>query len=357
MSFKTFHGITLAAGSSIENHVIESLAADPAVSPAGRFWVNTAEEKIKFTTLDGAGAVVVRSMPDQETLSATLATHNAAVQAQLSALGNAFNYIGGLDGGATSGAAYDLDALAADQKDIGDYHKVTTSGYFTYVDGAAATQTIYANANDGLVRNANTAWDIIDNTNSTVAGTASQIAITGSPDTGYTVAIDAVFSGRMTTVEGVASDNAANIGDMSTMNVSLGDDLVMAVNTLKAANDSNTTAIATEATTRAAADAALQTQIDGLTAGSGTKAETLRTMLNARIKVYTAASASTSHVFNHTLTGEDLTVSLWVKNGAVWDNDSAAISMDPATTTVTVPLSTSEIIKLIVEDKSQLAAL
>lgn len=118
-----------------------------------------------------------------------------ALGLRIDALGSAFNYVGTVSGGANSGAATNLASLT--QKDAGDYYKVAAAGYFVLAPAAA----FYANANDGLVFNLAAGVDLIDNTNSSVSGTANEIEIIGSSDTGYTVALDAVFSGRMTTAE------------------------------------------------------------------------------------------------------------------------------------------------------------
>jgi len=129
-----------------------------------------------------------------------------AVASSVSALGSAFNYVGTVSGGASSGAAFDLASLA--EKDAGDYYKVASAGHFVLAPAAA----FYANVGDGLVFNNASGIDKIDNTDSTVAGTANEIAVTGSADTGFTVAIDSVFSGRLTTAETVI----AGLGTIST---------------------------------------------------------------------------------------------------------------------------------------------
>jgi len=356
MAYKKFHGITLAANSSIENMVIEPLGSDPTVPVAGQFWFNTTDKVVRYAKLDGAGAVIVRTLTDDEKVAADIAAHNATVQAQIAALGNAFNYISTLTGGADSANAFDMDGLPADQQDIGDYHKVASSGYFKWVDASSATQTVYANQNDGLVRNSAGGWDIIDNTNSNVAGTANEIAVTGSADTGFTVALDSTFTSRMSTAEANIASNQTNIGTLTNLTTTAQNDLVSAINEVKAAADTNAAAIAQEVTDRTAADVNLQDQIDTLNNNAGGGAEALRVAINNKIAIYTASSAATNHSFNHGLGGEDLTVELWVQDTGKWYNDSALIEMDPSTTTVNVPLTTAAVIKLIVEDKSAIPA-
>lgn len=129
-----------------------------------------------------------------------------SVASSVSALGSAFNYVGTISGGAAAGSAFDLSSLA--EKDAGDYYKVAAAGYFVLAPAAA----FYANLHDGLVFNNASGIDKIDNTDSTVAGTATEITVTGSTDTGYTVAIATEFKDRMTAAETAI----AGLGTIST---------------------------------------------------------------------------------------------------------------------------------------------
>lgn len=251
-NFPVFHGVTLAANSYIENLHVEILAADPMPVTAGRIWFNSTDKKFRQSTLDAGGAVIVRTFATEEelqqaingidarladvetnyikkdgsvaftgtvnaggqlvsNLAAPVAGTDAAtkgyVDTEVAKLGNAFNYVGVVDGGEEA-TPTDLSALPEGSKDSGDYYKVSTAGYFT-VDGVAK---VYANVGDGLVFNLAGGVDVIDNTNSSVAGTTNEIAVTGSADTGFVVAIDAVFSGRVTTLETEAANAQAAVG-------------------------------------------------------------------------------------------------------------------------------------------------
>lgn len=108
----------------------------------------------------------------------------AIVNAAIASLGNAFNYVGVLDGGVDEANAYVLDSLPANGKNAGDYYKVNTGGWF--ITGGVAVE---ARANSGLVWNTTGGVDVIDNTVSTVAGTAGEIIITGTVETGFVVAL------------------------------------------------------------------------------------------------------------------------------------------------------------------------
>lgn len=138
--------------------------------------------------ITGAGTVIaaIEALDDQIKANAD----------NVAALGNAFNYIGTLNGGATTETAYDLSTLPANQKNAGDYFKVAAAGYFK---DTTAGSTYYANVGDGLVKNTTAdGWDKIDNTDSTVSGTGNRISVTGSADTGFTVDIASSYVGQNT---------------------------------------------------------------------------------------------------------------------------------------------------------------
>jgi hypothetical protein len=283
-TFQEFHGISLAANSWIENLFVEQLVADPAPVGPGRVWFNTTDKVFRQSTLDATGGVIIRTFSTGEdlaaavsslsdeisTVAADLATEttarqaadailtadlasevsariaaDASMDARIDALGNAFNYIGALVGGADAAGATDLAALADGSKDAGDYYKVTTAGYFKVGTEQAA---FFANIGDGLVFNTFGGVDKIDNTDSQVLGTADQIAVTGSADTGFVVAIDEVFSGRVSTLEsGLTAEASART----------------------AADAALQSALDAEVTARQATDAALATEVARATGVEG----------------------------------------------------------------------------------------
>jgi hypothetical protein len=116
------------------------------------------------------------------------------LDARISSLGTIFKYIGTLDGGVDEASAYDLGDLNVGG---GEFYRVATAGFFAGAGGP----NFYANQGDGILFDIDGASEHIDNTNTQVAGTANEIAVSGSTDTGYTVAIDSAFSGRVSTAE------------------------------------------------------------------------------------------------------------------------------------------------------------
>ena len=151
----------------------------------------------------------------------------AGIQSAVSALGNAFNYVATVAGGANAANATDLMALA--NTDAGDYYKVSSAGEFT-TDGG--TTTFFANQNDGLVFNTASGVDIIDNTNSIVSHAVGNVGVTvgGSTDTGWVVD-SSVVDGKVTANENDIASLQTFTGEGTTLDTTAGD-LANAINEL-----------------------------------------------------------------------------------------------------------------------------
>lgn len=335
-TFQEFHGLSLAANSFIENLFVEQLAADPVPVGAGRVWFNTTDKVFRQSTLDGTGAVVVRTFSTGEELAAAVTALSTAItneataranadtnlQNQISALGSAFTYVGTVTGGADAASAFDLATLT--QKDAGDYYKVDTSGYFKIGTGTA----FYASLNDGLVWNLASGVDIIDNTNSQVLGATNEIAVTGSSDTGFTVAIDSAFKTRVSTLEtGLATEITNRTSADTAITNSIG---------------SLSSLTTTDKTTIVAAINEVKTL-----AGGGVSA--FKTQINAARYTTTTTTAATSHTINHALNSSLVDVCVWIDRGdGVWRNDMAAVSIVDANN-VKVDLTAARNVRVTVE--------
>jgi hypothetical protein len=282
----------ITSGKIALNAIIEELIANNAVTASkiadaalvgGRQFASTVD-------VDGKTFSGVATFTSPVTVAAGVVATDAVNKGQLdqavsdledsvAALGNAFNYVGLVAGGASEGAPYDLATLDAAGKDAGDYYKVSTSGWFVVGAGTA----FYANVGDGLVWNTLASVDKIDNTNSTCQGTASFIEVTGSADTGYVVDVAQAFKDRVTAAEAaieqldtdngaaLAAETAARIAADAVLTQAVADEaaarvaadavLTQAVADEAAARDAAddvlTQAVADEATARAAADAVL----------------------------------------------------------------------------------------------------
>lgn len=419
-NFPKFHGITLAAGGVIENLNIERLAADPVPVVAGRIWFNNTDKALKFSSLDGTGAVVVQVAATGADLASALAqlsaldgrvsavegayvkkdgsvaftgnvdaggnrvTNVAAPTADtdavnrlfvtnaISALGNAFEYVGTVDGAATSGTATDLGALA--KTHAGAYYKVTTAGYVKL--GAEVRQVI---VNDGIIFNSAGGFDVVAGTESTVAGTANEITVTGSVATGFVVALDSVFSGRVTTLEtGLANEitnrDTAIAAAIATEVTDRNAAITSAVAAEATARDAAiTTAVSAEQSRATTAEGGLQSQIGTLTsltttdktslvaavneiktlAGGGV--DTLKAEINAGRKTFLATAPALTHVFAHGLNTAFPAVDTRVQgDDGVFRNDIVAFEETDANT-ITVFLTEARIIKISVEARDQLA--
>jgi len=90
-NFPTYHGITLAANSYVENLVVEKLAFDPVPVEAGRIWFNTTDKVFRQSSLDGVGAVTVFTFSTLEDLTAAVATEQTRAQAAEASLASAIS--------------------------------------------------------------------------------------------------------------------------------------------------------------------------------------------------------------------------------------------------------------------------
>jgi hypothetical protein len=145
------------------------------------------------------GGQRVTNLPVQAPSDLGLENTDAAsigfVRGQISNLAGAFQYEGTLGLGTIAAQA----TVMVSSYDAGSYFKVANSGYYSFTGSGVA---LYANANDGLVKNSAGGWDKVDNTDSTVEGTPNFIAVSGNPDFGFVVDIASTFKDRMTAAEG-----------------------------------------------------------------------------------------------------------------------------------------------------------
>lgn len=77
-----FHGIALANNSTADNFHFERLAADPAIVSGGRVWFNTTEKVLKYSGVDGVGAVTINTITNASDISSAV----SAVQNSVTSL-------------------------------------------------------------------------------------------------------------------------------------------------------------------------------------------------------------------------------------------------------------------------------
>lgn len=428
MAFPKFHGISLAANGFIENLHVERLENDPVPAVAGRIWFNTTDRRFKYSTLDSEGAVIIQSFGSHEELTASLQdainriaaiegtyikkdgsvaftgdvdaggnkvvgvgapTENtdaankqyvdsevAAVQAQVDALGNAFNYVGmlpgqtGVTGTGTEEDPFILDGMEPGFKDPGDYYKISATGWYKLGDKDA----VYADVNDGLVFNNAGGLDRINNQQSAVDGTANEVDVSGSVETGFTVALSEAFKARVSDVEQQADDIQDEL-DATQAGAGLGAD-----GSYQARTGSNyldgATSLADEATKL---DAALKAEsnraksVEGdltslttdnketlvaainevaVKAGDGTEA--LKTSINEQRFTFASAAPALQHTVAHGLNSGFVSVDVWTKDDlGVFRNDIVAVTLTDANT-VTVDLTEARDVKVVVQSLDDL---
>jgi hypothetical protein len=269
----------------------------------------------------------------QDRIDAAFQQYLTSLENSISSLGAAFNYVGSVEGGADAGSAFSLDSLT--EKDTGDYYKVATGGYFTSTAGGA----IYANSGDGLVFNMSGSVDIIDNTNSDVAGTAQFIAVTGSKDTGFVVDLDQAFKDRIVAAESAISTLQSNLSALEALvasEVARLEGLITAEQAAReAADQALTDALAAEQAAREAADSALDVRVTALE--SEVAAIDPRTMW-VRTKVGAAGVTGVIDDVNQAfvLAETPVTGTLQVHLNGVLQEPAEDYAYDPATKTVTM---------------------
>ena len=155
-----------------------------------------------FAALSGdqtiAGAKTFSSavtLPSADPTNDTDAASKGYVDGKIGGLSSAFEYQGTIDASAgtttANAVAIDTTKYSSDTEATGDYWKVSAAGYLVPTSGGTA---FYVNTNDSIVYNG-TDWDVIDNTNSTVASSSGSITVTGSADSGFNVEVASVDGG------------------------------------------------------------------------------------------------------------------------------------------------------------------
>jgi hypothetical protein len=208
--------ITKIRGSQIHDLAIGNThLADGAITGGSQFaaTVDLAGKTLAgdFAVTGQVSSAVDPTAPEHLVRKGFLDAQLASIEAGVSNLGSAFRYRGIVAGGADAANAVDLEASLT-EREAGDYYKVGTSGHFKI---GAAGATFFANANDGLVWNTVSGVDVIDNTNATVAGTADEIDVSGTADTGFTVALSQTVKDQIA----AASSEAAFVANVASLQV------------------------------------------------------------------------------------------------------------------------------------------
>ena len=370
MDYPKFHGITLANGSVIENLHIERLAADPTPVTAGRIWVNTTEKKVKFTGLDDTGAVVIHSFSSAAELTAGVADAKAYTDAQITALKgvspelldtlgeiaaalnndpNVYNTLMSMMGTNIEAAKAELRGAVSDAFDTLAELEQGLSG-----EVAARTAAVTAEAN------ARTAADT--GLQNSIDGLTSDLAT----EVAARKAADTALDGRVSTVEGQVN---GKIGDLTTLTTDAKSTIVGAVNELdahvdaevaraQAAEQQLTTDLLAEISRAQAAETALsasiaqvavdQTAVANEASARAAADSAIRSDVNAGKFVFVASSAALTHTVQHNLNTSPVLVSVYTEgDDGKFRNDIVAVE-ETNDNTITIGLTESRKVKVAV---------
>ena len=370
MAYPKFHGITLANGSVIENLHIERLAADPTPVTAGRIWVNTTEKKVKFTGLDDTGAVVIHSFSSAAELTAGVADAKAYTDAQITALKgvapelldtlgeiadalnkdpNVYNTLVTMMGTNIEAAKAELrgavsdafDTLAELEQGLSAEAAARTAAVTTEANARTAADTGLQNSIDGLT-----------------SDLATEVAARKAADT--------ALDGRVSTVEGQVN---GKIGDLTTLTTDAKSTIVGAVNELdahvdaevaraQAAEQQLTTDLLAEISRAKAAETALSASVAQVVAGQTAVADeasaraaadsAIRSDVNAGKFVFVASSAALTHTVQHNLNTSPVLVSVYTEgDDGKFRNDIVAVE-ETNNNTITIGLTESRKVKVAV---------
>ena len=98
------HGLTLAAGSSIQNAVVESLTSDPSPTYPGQMWFNTTTKQFKYSGLTALGAIQINVFGSAQEMTTFIESISSSAGTSLV----------GYDGQAGANDLFSLTASAAD---------------------------------------------------------------------------------------------------------------------------------------------------------------------------------------------------------------------------------------------------
>lgn len=357
--FPRVHGMTLAAGAYVENFAIERLASDPTLTEAGHIWYNTTTKTFMSTTLNVGGSVITAPLSSSTDLAAltarvdVLETDVAELQTEslnrdgsvamtanlpaggflitglgtpvadtdsanklyvddaIAALGTPMRYIGTVAGGLV-GSPFDLAGLS--DTDSGAFYKVTTAGYVTYE--SVVTQV---HLNDAIIFNTTGGYDVLAGQEATVSGTANQIDVAGTVDSGWTISLSAVFVARVTALE---TDLAAEIVRAEAAEAALQSDINQ------------------EVTDRGTADTALGVRIDTLTSS-----------INSRTFTQKTTTPALQHIIAHNLNSEFLIYTITVENETddLFYGDLVGVQETDADT-LTIDLTVAANVKVVIQN-------
>ena len=211
-NFPVYHGITLAQNAYIENLNVEILASDPVPVAAGRIWYNSTNKVFKQSTLDGTGAVIVRTFGTKEELDAAVNSVVTALAANVATLNTTI----------ASNISSNVSTL---RSDINSYITANVSTINGRIDTEVGNIVTALSANVSTLRS---------DVNSYITSNVS--TINGRIDTEVGNLVTAL-SGNITAVRNDIASNIGNvnttIGSLTSLDTTDKTSIVNAINSLK----------------------------------------------------------------------------------------------------------------------------
>jgi len=339
MAFPKFHGITLAGNSWIENAHFERLASDPVPVSAGRVWFNLTEKKLKFSSLDAEGAVIIRVFASEQDLLAafdnskaytdsaiaTLKGASPAVLDTLQEIATALNNDPNLystivsltDTKIASLKAELLGTVSSSLDTLGEIEAaINRIDGASSIDGSfrkeiAAEAAARASGDAGLQSQVGTLTSLTTTEKSSLVGAINEVKTSVGAEATRALAAEGSLDSRISAVEAVATGNT---GVLSQLTTDVKTSLVEAINEThadllaeeaariaadaaevaarQAAVATVTAAVATEATRAQGAEADLQAAIDAEAAARTLRDSQLTTLVGTAQTAAVAAQTA-----------------------------------------------------------------
>ena len=351
-NFPIFHGVTLAAGATLDNLNVEILASDPSPVSAGRIWFNSTTKQLKYSSLNSGGAVIVVANVVAADVAAALSSSESYTDAAIAglvdtapALLNTLNELAAAIADDANFATTVTAQIAAAKSEIQD----GVSGAF---DTLAEVETALGVINGGdtvtgsiakAVKTEKTraegaestltgAVTLLNNTDTTSGSVAYAVKTETTRATGVEGALVSLTTTAKGTLVAAVNDVDARLGTVETaVNGKIGDltslttvaqgTLVAAINEVDAQRDTTaaalateitnrTTAVSGEATTRLNADNALSGRLDTVE-GSGAGSITAAIVAEALSRTN---AATTEHDLRVAAEGSEATTRLNADN-------------------------------------------
>lgn len=283
-NFPIFHGINLANNSVIENLHLERLVDDPAPVQPGRLWFNLTTRKLRFSTLNATGEVVIYNQVIPADLAGLLDDSKAYTDGKISELIgqapdllNTLNELASALGNDENFSATVLANIAAAKASLLD--SVSTN-FDTLKEVETALNAIQGSGPDSFKTAINTAVDALQISIGIVDG---KVTIVSNDVVGLTGALVSEVT-RATAAEGVlTTDLATEVTRATAIEAGLRADLTSEITRADTAEKAIADGLAAEIAARGVADTAVDNKVIAETARAIAAEQVLTTALAAEL--------------------------------------------------------------------------